>query len=283
MRVGAKRTACAGLLVAGALFSSGQGMAETPLERGSYLINSIAACGNCHTLQDQNGPVPGMDLAGGLPISDGSFTAISANITPDEETGIGSWTDEELVVAIREGLRPDGSLIGPPMPFEVYHGLSDTDVDAMIAYLRSLEPVNNPVPRTEYPFPLPPAYGPPIESVPDVDRSDVVAYGEYLAGPMGHCTACHSTPGETGAPDVVGALGGGGLEFHGPWGVSVAPNITPNGIGHYSDDELRTIITTGVRPDGSHVLPPMPVSYYANITDEDVDAIIAYLRTLEPL
>ncbi|MGF1626267.1 MAG: c-type cytochrome, partial [Alphaproteobacteria bacterium] len=218
-----------------------------------------------------------------LLIEEPAFTAVSANITPDVETGIGGWTDAELVVGIREGLRPDGSLIGPPMPFEVYHGLSDSDVAAIIAYLRSLEPVDNAVPRSDYPFPLPPAYGPPLGSVPDVDRSDQVAYGEYLAGPMGHCISCHSTPGETGAPDVVNALGAGGLNFHGPWGVSVAPNITPTGIGHYSDAELKTIIVTGVRPDGSHVMPPMPISYYARMTDADVDAIVAYLRTLPPL
>lgn len=284
MQMGAKGATRAGLLAAGIIVvSSGPSAAETPLERGTYLMNGIAACGNCHTPQDQNGPIPGMELAGGLLIEEPGFSVLTPNITPDMETGIGGWSDAELIRAIREGIRPDGSLIGPPMPFEVYHGLSDGDVTAIIAYLRALDPVQNEVPPADYPFPLPPAYGPPVGSVPDVDPADQVAYGAYLAGPAGHCISCHSTPGETGAPDVINQLGGGGMEFHGPWGVSVGPNITPTGIGHYSDEELSTIITTGVRPDGSRVLPPMPVGYYANMTDADVDAIIAYLRTLQPL
>ena len=282
MKVGA--IGAAGMLAVGfAGFATGPAGAETLLERGTYLMQSIVACGNCHTPQNENGPIPGMELAGGLIIEEDAFTAISANITPDVATGIGGWTDEELAVGIREGLRPDGSLIGPPMPFEVYHGLADRDVAAIVAYLRSIPPVENAVPRSEYPFPLPPAYGPPVGSVPDVDPSDQVAYGEYLAGPAGHCMACHSTPGETGVPDVINALGGGGLNMHGPWGVSVGANITPSGIGHYSDEELKTIITAGVRPDGTRLLPPMPVGYYANMTDADVHAIIAYLRTLPPL
>jgi mono/diheme cytochrome c family protein len=272
----------AGVLVMGVVAAAaGQAAAETLLERGTYLMNSIVNCGNCHTPQNENGPIPGMELAGGLVIEEEAFTVVSQNITP-HETGIGGWTDEELETAIREGIRPDGSLIGPPMPFEVYRGLSDTDVAAIIAYLRQVEPVENETPPNAYDIPLPPAYGPPVDSVPDVDRGDPVAYGEYLAGPAGHCIVCHSGPGPHGGPDIVNALGAGGFSFHGPWGISVASNLTPTGIGHYSDEELKTIITTGVRPDGSHLLPPMPVAGYANMTDEDVDAIIAYLRSLPP-
>ncbi|MEZ5668156.1 MAG: cytochrome c [Alphaproteobacteria bacterium] len=254
--------------------------AETPLERGTYLMQSIVACGNCHTPQDQNGPIPGMELAGGLPIEEDAFAVVAPNITPDVETGIGGWTDDQIRTAIREGIRPDGSLIGPPMPFEVYHGLSDSDVDAVIAYLRSVPAVSNETPANDYPFPLPPAYGPAVGSVPDVDRSDPVAYGAYLAGPIAHCVVCHSTPDANGVPDLANMLGRGGLTLHGPWGVSVGADITPTGIGHYSDDEVATIIRTGVRPDGSHLLPPMPVGYYAGMSDEDVAAIVAYLRSL---
>lgn len=257
--------------------------AETPLERGEYLMNSIVACGNCHTPQDANGPIAGMNLAGGLVFDESpAFVAIAPNITPDAATGIGDWSDDELRTAIREGKRPDGSTIGPPMPFGFYRAMSDDDINAIIAYLHTLDPVENDTPPSEYSFPLPPAYGPPVTTVAAVDPSDTLAYGAYLAGPLGHCMECHSTPLPTGAPDVENALGHGGLQIHGPWGVSVAADITPTGIGHYSDAELAAIITTGVRPDGSHLLPPMGVSYYDNMTDADVAAIIAYLRTLPP-
>lgn len=270
---------CAAGALAAGVVGAGTAAAETPLERGTYLMNGIVNCGNCHTPQNENGPIPGMELAGGLVIEEDAFTVTSQNITP-HETGIGGWTDAELETAIREGIRPDGSLIGPPMPFETYRGLSDSDVAAIIAYLRQVEPVENETPPNSYDFPLPPAYGPPVDTVADVDPGDQLAYGAYLAGPAGHCIVCHSGPGANGAPDIVGALGAGGFNFHGPWGISVGANLTPIGIGHYSDEQLATIITTGTRPDGSHLLPPMPVQSYANMTDEDVAAIVAYLRTL---
>jgi len=250
--------------------------AETPLERGVYLMRGIVACGDCHTT---HGPVPGAELAGGFKFADANFTAYSPNITPDAETGIGKWSDDQIITAFREGKRPDGSTIGPPMPFAMYRNISDADAKAIVAYLRQVTPVSNVVAKSVYGFPLPPAYGPPVGHVAAVADADPVAYGAYLVGPLGHCLECHSKPGPQG-PDIVGGLGAGGMRFTGPWGVSVAANITPTRIGHYSDADLKKIITTGIRPDGSHLLPPMGVAYYANVTDKDVSAIIAYLRTL---
>lgn len=249
--------------------------AETPLERGTYLMKSIVACGACHT-----NPAPGSsELAGGQRFSDIAFTAHAANLTPDPETGIGAWTDEQVIAGFREGRRPRGSTIGPPMPISMYRGVSDEDARAIVAYLRALKPVMNKVPRSTYRIPAP-DYGPPVGPVASVPSYDPVKYGAYLATALGHCMECHSRRGEGGAPDLASGLGAGGAEFHGPWGVSLAPNITPSGIGHYSDDELRKIITTGFRPDGSKLNPPMPVAYYANMRDADVAAIIAYLRSL---
>jgi cytochrome c553 len=255
-----------------------QAAAETPLERGTYLVRSIAGCGNCHTMP---GPVPGPELAGGPAITDPHFTARPGNLTPDPETGIGRWTDAQIFTAIREGKRPDGSTIGPPMPIARYRGISDDDVQAIVAYLRQVAPVKNAVAKSVYDFPLPPAYGPPVSHVAAVPDKDPLVYGAYLAGPLGHCIECHSAPGPRG-PDVVGGLGEGGMRFNGPWGVSIAANITPTNLGRYSDAELKTIITKGERPDGSHLLPPMGVAYYANLNDKDLSAIIAYLRSLPP-
>lgn len=112
--------------------------AETMVERGRYLAQSISACGNCHTPQDQNGPIAGKALAGGVAFVDPAFKAYASNITPDPETGIGRWTNAQVVTAIREGKRPDGTLIGPPMPIGQYRGISDHDAAAIAAYLRWL-------------------------------------------------------------------------------------------------------------------------------------------------
>lgn len=271
--------AIARVLMAGMLAAS-QAMAETPLERGQYLMNSIAACGNCHTPKGPNGPLAGMELAGGIKYDEKPFTAYAPNITPDNETGIGKWTDQQLVKAIREGRKPDGSLIGPPMPMSVYGGMSDNDAQAIVAYLRAAQPVKNAVPKSEYRMPLPPSYGPPVTHVADVPRTDKLAYGAYLAGPAGHCIECHTSPGDHGERDYKNKLGAGGFAFNGPWGTSVAANITPTGLARYSDADLKKVITTGIRPDGSKLKPPMAVAFYAHISEQDLDALIAYLRSL---
>lgn len=254
--------------------------AETPLERGRYLMQSIVACGSCHTPKGPKGEIPGMELAGGLTLDIRPSTAIAANITPDRETGIGNWSDDQIITAIREGKRPDGTLIGPPMPIGLYRSMSDTDVRAIVAYLRSVTPVKNKVPKSDYRIPPPNSYGPPVGKVPDVPRGDKVAYGRYLAGPLAHCVECHSPPGPQGAPDRENNLGAGGLVFHGPWGVSVSANITPTGLARYSDEDLKRVITTGSRPEGPPLKPPMAVQYYARMRASDLDALVAYLRSL---
>lgn len=260
----------------------GSAQAETQLERGTYLMQSIAACGNCHTSQGPDGPIPGMELAGMADFFEvPEFKIHTPNITSDPETGIGSWTDEQIIAAIREGRRPDGSVIGPFMPIGLYRNLSDNDVRAIVAYLRQVPAVRHEVPRSTFNIPLPPSYGPPVANVPDVPRDDPVTYGRYLAGPVGHCIECHTPMTETG-PDFANQLGAGGVVFPGPWGNSVSANITPTELAGHTDEEIRTMITTGTRPDGSKMLPPMPYAYYANIAGEDLDAIVAYLRSLPP-
>lgn len=256
--------------------------AETPLERGAYLVNGIVACGNCHTPQGPEGPVPGLELAGGMPIEDAAFTAYATNLTSDLKTGLGRWSDADIVAAIREGRRPDGSILGPPMPFPFYRGISDSDVAAIVAYLRTLKPVENPVQKSEFRMPLPPDWGPPVGTVPDVPRTDKVAYGAYMAGPLGHCMECHTPRQPNGHLDMT-RLGAGGQEFRGPWGLSVSRNLTADpeeGLGAWSDAQIKATITSGVRPDGTRLNPPMGFHFYRTITDEDLGALVAYLRTL---
>jgi len=260
------------------------GAAEPLLERGKYLMNGIVACGNCHTPQGPGGPVPGMELAGGLVIEEPAFTVVTPNITPDPETGIGKWTDKQIIAAIREGRRPDGSIIGPPMPITQYRAMADSDVEALVAYLRQVPPVRNAVARSEYPFPLPESYGPPVIAVPDVPRDDPARYGAYFAGPLGHCIACH-TPLVDGRADYANHLGAGGNQYIGPWGVSTSRNITPDpdaGIGDWTDGEIKLAITEGISADGSPLMPPMGYHYHASLSEPDLDALVAYLRTLPP-
>ena len=274
-----------GMIALGALLTTMAGAAaQTPLERGKYLMETIVACGNCHTQQTPQGPRPGFELAGGLKIDDSpAFVAYASNITPDAETGIGKWTDAQIITAIREGKRPDGSLIGPPMPMPSYRDMSDEDARAIVAYLRSVTPIVNRVPKSQYKIPLPPDWGPPVGSVPPVAKTDKVAYGGYLVKTLGHCLECHSPAGPNGAPDMANKPGAGGLHFKGPWGDSYSANITPTGIGKWSDDDIKKAIQTGVRPDGVRLKPPMGYHYYKNISAADMDAIVAYLRTLKPL
>lgn len=248
------------------------------LARGRYLMHSIVACGGCHT--PQAGPLAGKELAGGMPIKDPAFVAYPANITPDKATGIGDWTDAQIIRAIRNGIRPDGSLIGPPMPIDLYRKMSDYDVKAIVAYLHTVKPVHNKVPASVYHIPLPKSYGPPVHHVPRVSRKDPVRYGQYLAT-IGHCIECH-TPLVKGRRDFAHQLGAGGSKFEGPWGESVAPNITPTGLRGWTDAQIKTAITQGVTPDGTKLKPPMPFGYFKNLKKTDLNDIVAYLRSLPP-
>ncbi|MDH3233618.1 MAG: cytochrome c [Alphaproteobacteria bacterium] len=284
MRQTLRAMALAAVTISYIQFTGLPAAAETLYARGKYLVETIAACGNCHTPMGPKGPIMARALSGGPPLVEAGFKAFATNITPDKETGIGKWTDAQIIRAIREGVRPDGSIIRPPMPFELYRKLSDRDVKAMVVYLRRVKPIRARSPKSEYKIPLPKSYGPPVGRVAEVPRTDKVAYGAYLAGPVGHCMACHS-------PIVRGRIvwervGAGGEKFHGPWGVSVSRNITPHktdGLGAWSDAEIKRAITKGITKDGSKLLPPMPYHSYAGMTPADLDALVAYLRSLKPL
>ena len=260
---------------------------EALLARGTYLVEGIVACGNCHTSRYADATAnEDLRLAGGFVIEEPGFTAYAPNITQDRETGIGTWSDEDIMRAIREGIRPDGTVIGPPMPVLSYRAMSDSDVRAIVSYLRTVPPVRNRVPRSVFNFPLPDSWGPPLASVPDVSRDDLLAYGTYLGNALGHCMECH-TPMSDGVFDFE-RTGAGGVVFHKPLGLeleAVSANITPHredGIGAWTDDEIKRAITQGIGKTGQMLLPVMPFPYYHNITDEDLNALIVYLRSLPP-
>ncbi len=260
----------------------GSARSETALERGCYLVDIVASCTNCHTPKGSGGPIPGKRLAGGDAIKHQDFTAVVPNITSDRETGVGAWTDEELVAAIREGRRPDGSLIGPAMPYRSYRGLSDDDVRAIVVCLRAAAPVRNPInAKSRYDSPLTTSLGPPAEQVTAPSKRDKVAYGAYLAGPVARCMDCHTEQHDA----VASARGAGGKAFYGPWGVSVAANITSDGkegIGEWTDEEIERAIRTGIAREGHRLSPPMPFAAYSKLKSDDMAALIAYLRSLPP-
>jgi mono/diheme cytochrome c family protein len=254
------------------------------VERGRVLMNGVVACGNCHQARGPQGqPLPDRGLSGGeVIVDDAAMRAVAANITPDAGTGIGRWSDAQLKKAIREGVRPDGSIIGPPMPIEFYRHLADADLDAIVAWLRAQPPVANAVPKSVYRIPLPPSYGPPVKNVKVPPASDKVRYGKYLAD-IGHCMDCH-TPRAADGKLQTAQLGAGGQPIAGPWGVSVSRNLTPHatGLKGWSDAEIARAIRTGVSRDGSQLKPPMAFDYYKTINDADMAALIAYLRSLPP-
>ncbi len=265
---------------------AGDAFAQTAVQRGDYLVNSILTCGNCHTPRGPGGVFDmGKQLSGGPQTWDEpTFKVKGSNITPDRETGIGGWSDADIKKALQQGVRPNGTPIAPIMPYSFYKIFTPADLDAVVAYLKSVPAAKNEV--------VPPVYkaamhgeGPPGTDKPasPADMNDPVKRGFYLAT-IGHCMECHS-PAANGKHDFAGGLGKGGQEFRGPWGVAVSRNITSHrekGIGGWTDAEIKAAITQGKRKDGSPLKPPMGYALYARMTDTDLDAVIAYLRTLPP-
>ena len=270
--------------------------AESPTERGAYLVDTIMACGNCHTPRGTDGkPIADKALSGGTTFNTPAFVATAPNITPDKETGIGSWSDAEIKRALVEGSRPDhGRLAGVQlaaiMPANFYKALLPDDLDAVIAYLRSVKPIRNQAPDPVYKVPV------QRDPYPDADAgfskamlADPVRRGAYLVT-IGHCMECHSAW-SRGVSDFKAGLGRGGRAFPpregAPEGTpgSIAPNITSHrttGIGAWSDGEIIRAITQGVGRDGRPLKPPMAYGYYAAIRPADLADIVAYLRTVPP-
>lgn len=262
-------------VVAAALLAAGtDAFAQTPVQRGEYLVNSILNCGNCHT---PRGPA-GADkpFAGGNLFESPAFKVYSSNVTPDKETGIGNWSAEQIKKAIMHGGRPNGATLAV-MPAPYYAALKTADADAIVAYLRSLKPIKNEVPTSEYKHAVRHAEAPAQAA----KLSRKARRGFYLAT-IGHCMECH-TPMEKGQSLVKTSLGTGGREFKGPWGVAIARNITSDkdkGLGGWTDADIKRAITQGVSKNGEKLKPPMGYAAYAKMTEKDLNDLVAYLRTV---
>ena len=275
------RTAFLTLALGAAL--NGTASAQSNLiKRGDYLINGILTCGNCHSPKGMPVAVAGKEFSGGLSWDEPPFKVTAPNITTDKDTGIGAWTDAQIKTVMRTGIRPNGVHTAMIMPTDFYRIMTERDLDAVIAYLRTLKPVSNQVADPVYKMPqvdhvLPGGEQPYTEAM----MADKLKKGFYLVT-IAHCMECH-TPMEKGVRKFDTRLGAGGFEFHGPWGVSASRNITSSktkGIGTWTDDEIKRAITKGISKDGSKLKPPMGYEYYATLTPDDLDAIVAYLRTV---
>lgn len=274
-------------------------MTPEAIARGEYIFTVAAACDNCHSQHDftrfgapivVSGRGRGWDFPKelGLP---GAVTA--RNITPDVETGIGSWTDGEKIRAIREGVSRDGSALFPMMPYEYYRHMSDSDVQALVAYMNTLPPIRNPLPPTKLDFPVnylivsAPA---PARNVPAVDTNGKLEWGRYLAT-LAHCGECH-TPKEKGAP-IAGLEFAGGEAFQIGEMKAVSANITPNmdtGIGKVSEQEFiekfhqhRKYAETGPPPAKPENFTVMAWLALSKMSREELSAIYGYLRTVKPV
>lgn len=293
------RWAILGMAAVSTLMWGGANAAETNhrVERGAYLVNSILACGNCHSPRTPEGqPTADRELAGGLSFTAPPFDATASNITPDRDTGIGAWSDAEIKRALVEGVRPDhgrlaSTSLAPVMPAGFFQAFLPEDLEAIVAYLRSVKPVRNATPAPVYKFPTMHARYPDAQAgFTEAQMTDPVRRGAYLVT-IGHCMECHS-PLDKGVPDFT-KLGKGGRPF-GPqivqgfspeWKGSVARNITSHpisGIGAWNDAQIRRAITKGISRNGRVLGPPMAFAYYNRMTRDDLDAIVAYLRTVPP-
>ncbi len=288
--------------IVGAMLWSGGVAASPPLQddpvtRGKYLAN-IAGCVDCHTpLVPQFDPKNPNDLqklafsnrevldtsarllGGGQPFDLGPGGVIfSRNLTPDKESGLGDWTDDEIKTAIRTGQSRKGNVLHPLMPYHVFNSMADGDVSAIVAYLRSVPPVKNSVPPNSQVPGLKPL--PVRNGITAPSPSDTNARGAYLMYGVLACTDCHTPIDAASGAPVMSKYLGGGQPYEGPWGIVYGGNITPHdktGIGSWSDADIRRILSSGVRPDGRRSVL-MPWQTYANLTEQDAQAVVAYLR-----
>jgi cytochrome c553 len=265
------------------------------IERGRYLAHHVAACMGCHSEVDQSQSgepiLPGRTGSGrdfgdvpGLP---GRMRA--ANLTPDAETGIGNWSDGQLLRAIREGIAHDGHVMFPFMPYPTYAKLlSDADAHAIIAYLRSLPPIKNQLEPSTVKFPvsmLIRAVPAPVSTPAGPQPTEVVERGQWLLS-MANCHDCHDAFDGQHRP-IPGKELSGGFEFASPNGKGsvFASNITSDqatGIGSYTDEDLLRVMNEGVNKAGRK-LYGMPWPHYAGMTDEDKRALIVALRKVPPV
>ena len=267
--------------------------AETRVERGSYLVNAVMVCDGCHTprgpsdLSIPSGLHVERRFSGGVEVWETpAYTVRGTNITPDRDTGIGAWSEDDVKRLMTQGIRPDGVQVAPQMPYHFYRILTPGDLDAVVSYLKTINPVSNqmppPVYRTAvYAAPLPGAE----TSIGDAVPTDPVARGFYLAA-LANCMGCHSRR-PNGVQDFKNWWGKGGFVIKGEFGPVLVTNISSHkekGVGALTDAELKRALTEGIGYDGRQLKMPMArQAYLSKMTEQDLNAIIAWMRTIPPI
>jgi len=299
-------TTAAFFVLTGLIFSSfsaqaGSRYQDATVEHGKY-IATIAGCTSCHTpykaeyqkppqewtieqiqtvaFNDKDATDQDKLFSGGRPFDLGPAGVLfTRNLTPDKETGIGNWTDDQIKLAVKTGVDNNGKVLFPVMPYHVFNTMADADLESVIAYLHSVDAISNQVPdrtiSTEG-FPSLP-YQTGITAPTPADKA---ARGSYLVNSVMGCTDCH-TPidPQTGAPIIEKYLAGG-QPYEGPWGIVYGGNITPDnetGIGTWAEEDIKRALVSGIGKTGRRLIL-MPWYVYSALTAEDADAVAFYLK-----
>ena len=275
-----KSPAAAGLFILTLAF----GAAAQDAKRGEYL-SKAAGCLGCHT-EEKKDAVP---YAGGRVLKTPFGSFFGPNITPHKEAGIGAWSEADFVRAMREGRRPDGANLFPAFPYPSFTKMSDADLRDLWAYLRSLPANATPSRPHELGF----LYRwrflvtvwkwfffNPGPLVADAAKSAVLNRGAYLVQALGHCGECHTPRNFMGAPKQSLFLAGAKM------GETKASNLTPTRLKKYGDGELKELLKTGITEDGDVLAESMSEvvrNTTSQLTAPDLDAMVAYLRSLPAL
>lgn len=253
------------------------------IERGRYLT-IVGDCAGCH-----DEPGGGKPMAGGMAIETPFGTVTASNLTPDKNTGIGAWSDDEFVRAVTEGIRRDGAHLFPAMPYPYYTKVSRDDVLAIRAYLSTVPVVQHKAGGDDLPFPLDVRKGmaawnevnfTPGAFKPDPNQSAEWNRGAYLVEGLGHCGACHTPKGPAGGDKTSEAYQGGNLQG---WFAPEITGATPRGLGAWSADEIVAYLKTGHNKHTAATGPMADVveRSTARMTDGDLHAVATYLKSLK--
>ena len=272
--------AAAGLFILALAF----GAAAQDAKRGEY-ISKAAGCLGCHT-EEKKDAVP---YGGGRALKTPFGTFFGPNITPHPQAGLGKWSEADFVRAMREGRRADGANLFPAFPYSSFTRMNDADLKDLWAYLRSLPASNRPSQPHELGF----FYRwrflvtlwkwfffTPGPLVPDAAKSAVLNRGAYLVQALGHCGECHTPRNFLGGPKQSRFLAGAKL------GETAVPNITPTRLKKLGDAELKDILRTATTADGDVLAESMAEvvrNTTSQLTEQDLDAMLAFLRSLPAL
>ena len=278
----------AGLVLHGAAAAAAAAADENLIAKGKYLIHA-GGCITCHT-EESDDAVP---LAGGYALKSPFGTFYTPNITPDQDTGIGNWSDEDFLRAFHDGTNPEGDAYFPAFPYTAYTGVSRDDLLAMKAYLFSLDPVRKEIPEHDLPAFMSSrlaarawqlSYFEAARFEPDATQSSAWNRGAYLVRHLGHCGECHTPRGTLGALLHELELTG---NPDGADGESI-PNITSDkesGIGRWALRDIEYFLDIGMLPDGDFTggaMSDVIEDNTSHLAPEDRLAIATYLLSLTP-